>query len=838
MRVNGLKGRLWAKTGGIILLSVLSALDAVVLTLCGVLFSYNAYFDGGDELRRGVKAECAERVGDELVSQAAYLSYKQKQTRDEYFEAIQEYIDANYPPESANAYIRVISEGIKTAGSDVSADYFVAPDYSVSVGMTIKLSDLVVITDPEAIRSFLEDYEAGLYSFYDETAGEWVGGEEIMLETEAGLPDGYYYDFADESSSEINLVIYENEEDRLSYYIEQTLPFTVEVAISDVMINSWDGIYASYRVIEWMISIRSRIIVYAVLLTVSSLIIFIFLVNSAGYNDRQEGVTLAPVNKIPLELLLGAAAGIFVLGLLALGILYNEFVSYDNFLASYGSSGYSITLFDSRSVAVALMVIFAVGLLLCMTALLLIMSIAARLKCRSLLKYTITIGGIILIFKLLRRIFRAVASWFKEIKYSLRVVIFVISMTALGLLALVTLGTAEFIALYLVCAAMLCVYLLMLGRIKRSCSDIAKGKVDSQAGGIWMPKSLSELSKDIDSMRQGIKLAVEEMTRSERMKTELITNVSHDLKTPLTSIVNYVNLLSAEDIRPERAKEYVDVLVRQSNRMKKLVEDLVEVSKASSGAIAVELEQLDMSIMLSQVLAEYSTRLRECNIAVLTAIPEKGTPVMADGRLMWRVFDNLLGNICKYAMPGTRVYIRQREAGGGVEITFSNISRYPLDISGKDLTERFVRGDASRHSEGSGLGLSIVKSLLELQGIGFKIVTDGDLFKAYVIFPGSDGRTPPQEDGSSEVLFTEYDPSLTDEEPPEKPSDEPKEELSNKPINESAVGSSEGAATNPMEESTVKSSEESAAVPSEESAAKPSGITPEEPAVKSEVEPS
>ena len=211
---------------------------------------------------------------------------------------------------------------------------------------------------------------------------------------------------------------------------------------------------------------------------------------------------------------------------------------------------------------------------------------------------------------------------------------------------------------------------------------------------------------------------------------------------------------------------------------------------------------------------------------------------MADGRLMWRVFDNLLGNICKYAMPGTRVYIRQREAGGGVEITFSNISRYPLDISGKDLTERFVRGDASRHSEGSGLGLSIVKSLLELQGIGFKIVTDGDLFKAYMIFPGSDGRTPPQEDGSSEVLFTEYDPSLTDEEPPEKPSDEPKEELSNKPINESAVGSSEGAATNPMKESTVKSSEESAAVPSEESAAKPSGITPEEPAVKSEVEPS
>lgn len=318
MRVNGLKGRLWAKTGGIILLSVLSALDAVVLTLCGVLFSYNAYFDGGDELRRGVKAECAERVGDELVSQAAYLSFKQKQTRDEYFEAIQEYIDANYPPESANAYIRVISEGIKTAGSDVSADYFVAPDYSVSAGTTIKLSDLVVITDPEAIRSFLEDYEAGLYSFYDETAGEWVDGEEIMLETEAGLPDGYYYDFADESSSEINLVIYENKEDRLSYYIEQTLPFTVEVAISDVMINSWDGIYASYRVIEWMISIRSRLIVYAVLLTVSSLIIFIFLVNSAGYNDRQEGVTLAPVNKIPLELLLGAAAGIFVLGLLAL----------------------------------------------------------------------------------------------------------------------------------------------------------------------------------------------------------------------------------------------------------------------------------------------------------------------------------------------------------------------------------------------------------------------------------------------------------------------------------------------------------------------------------------
>ncbi len=265
-----------------------------------------------------------------------------------------------------------------------------------------------------------------------------------------------------------------------------------------------------------------------------------------------------------------------------------------------------------------------------------------------------------------------------------------------------------------------------------ACQRLAAGdmttKIDTSKMR-WKFKSAAEALNDVGD---GMTMAVEARMKSERMKTELITNVSHDIKTPLTSIVNYVDLLSKEPLETEAAKEYVAVLERQALRLKKLIEDLVEASKASTGNLTVELEPLDLSEFLHQVAAEYEESLQKAELQPVVQTPEGRLHVMADGKQLWRIMDNLLGNACKYSQPGTRVYLSLVPDGETLHILVKNISREPLNISTDELMERFVRGDSSRTTEGSGLGLSIARSLAELQGAKFDLAIDGDLFKAEI----------------------------------------------------------------------------------------------------------
>ena len=239
----------------------------------------------------------------------------------------------------------------------------------------------------------------------------------------------------------------------------------------------------------------------------------------------------------------------------------------------------------------------------------------------------------------------------------------------------------------------------------------------------------------MNDLRSGIEQAVQEQTRAERMKTELITNVSHDIKTPLTSIVNYVDLLQKEDVQSETAREYIAVLDRQSRRLKKLTEDLVEASKASSGALPVDLQPTDVSVLFDQIVGEYQDRLADCRLTLVARPPEQAVSVYADGKLLSRVMDNLVSNICKYALEDTRVYAVAACDEEHVTISFKNVSRAELNISPDELMERFVRGDASRHTEGSGLGLSIAGSLVQLMGGTFHLSIDGDLFRADITLP-------------------------------------------------------------------------------------------------------
>ena len=313
--------------------------------------------------------------------------------------------------------------------------------------------------------------------------------------------------------------------------------------------------------------------------------------------------------------------------------------------------------------------------------------------------------------------------------------------------------------------------------IRRGTKEIANGNTSYEIDSQTLYPVLKSHADDINSIKDGISLAVDQRMKSERMKTELITNVSHDIKTPLTSIINYVDLIKKEDIQDAKMKEYVDVLDRQSIRLKKLLEDLLEASKASTGNLDVNLEKMDVAILLNQLVGEYTEKLADRSLSlVMDTHGFEQVYIMADGRHIWRVFDNLLNNICKYAMEGTRVYIdilsqnpqdmnasnaaglnvdnldEQKEsryynqaeaaeigsdaqdeankAAAHVSIVFKNISASQLNISSDELMERFVRGDSSRNTEGSGLGLSIAQSLMKIMGGDMELEVDGDLFKA------------------------------------------------------------------------------------------------------------
>lgn len=310
---------------------------------------------------------------------------------------------------------------------------------------------------------------------------------------------------------------------------------------------------------------------------------------------------------------------------------------------------------------------------------------------------------------------------------------------ALLMVALVDLGGAVFIILFSD----------QLGKLRHAGEALAAGNYDYKTDSSNMWFGLKSQANDLNSAADGMSKAVDARTKSERFKTELITNVSHDLKTPLTSIVSYVDLLKKENIENEKAQEYIEVIDRQSKKLKKLTEDLVEASKASSGAVTVNRENLNIRELINQSVGEFSEKLEAANITPVINLPEEEVNVFTDGRLLWRVFDNLIQNIIKYAQPGTRAYFDLTPYNGKAVLCIKNISREPLNMSSEALMERFVRGDSSRGSDGNGLGLSIAKSLTELCGGTFELFLDGDLYKAVLTFPLS--RVPAALQGPAEA---------------------------------------------------------------------------------------
>ena len=314
----------------------------------------------------------------------------------------------------------------------------------------------------------------------------------------------------------------------------------------------------------------------------------------------------------------------------------------------------------------------------------------------------------------------------------------IIGFSMLMLMALVFATNGEEI-LSMICLG-ICIGIILYGShafgiLLENTKRMAKGDLEAKISDQFLLGSFREFAGDLNALADVAVIAAQKQLKSERMKTELITNVSHDIKTPLTSIINYVDLLGKPHSE-EEGEEYLDVLNRQSQRLKKLVDDLMEMSKASTGNLAVDIVSVNAGEAINQSLGEFADKLERSQLIPVFRQPEEPIYMKADGRLVWRVMSNLLSNAVKYALPGTRLYIDLEQQDGKVIISMKNISRESLNVSADELLERFVRGDTSRNTEGSGLGLNIARSLMELQKGQLQLLVDGDLFKVTLVFPG------------------------------------------------------------------------------------------------------
>ncbi len=463
---------------------------------------------------------------------------------------------------------------------------------------------------------------------------------------------------------------------------------------------------------NFIYSMRYMTYVIAFISTIITIAGFIFLMCSSGRHQTSDKPEASFATKIPFDLLvLGAGLVCMFFGAIIIQVRSREIL--EMILASF-----------------LMVFMLATGLGLCM-------SLATRIKLGGWWKNTV-------IYKILNSILKAFKLFIKLLSKIPIVWRTVLTISGIWLFELMVIGFGDarsnLAYMFLRGFVMLpiAVYVsFMLRKLLIESKSLADGQLDRQVNTKGMVLDLKKAGNNLNSIGKGMSLAVEERTKSERMKTELITNVSHDIKTPLTSIINYSDLITKEPAGSEKITEYSEVLHRQSEKLKRLIDDLVETSKATTGNLEVILAPCSVNEILSQAEGEYEQKMKDAGLTLISVIPEKAVSIMADGRRLWRVFDNLLNNACKYALAGTRVYMSLEERGAEAVISFKNTSRDALNISSEELMERFVRGDRSRNSgtEGNGLGLAIARSLTELQNGKLELFIDGDLFKAELRFP-------------------------------------------------------------------------------------------------------
>ena len=542
-----------------------------------------------------------------------------------------------------------------------------------------------------------------------------VTSQPVELSYVGGLPDDMIKNRTDYDSTEADfLSTVQGSDAGTDYYVLSVIP-DADSLVKKEGVGVWGSDY--FVQINYIVNLADQMKYSVYVILALSLIVFVaslvYLVSAAGHKKDQEQVQGSFLCKVPADLftVIFLAAEVS----LAVGIsLLGNAGSPDNYVF-YAAAMLFLLLCGGW---------LALGYLL---------DFAVRIKLGKWWRNT-------LIYKVLRSLYRG---WNKvgENKSILwKGLAVFLGVNFLEVLIFVVFGV-DYSKIMIVWFAEKAVILfaggeilIQMKRLQEGGKHIAEGDLDYQINTERMLPALKEHAADLNRINEGVSKAVNEKMKSERFKTELITNVSHDIKTPLTSIINYVDLLEKEEIPNENAKEYLEVLERQSARLKKLIEDLIEASKASSGSLSVNLEKLEAGVFLVQTVGEFKEKTEKNELDLQIKKPEEPIYIMADGRHFWRVIDNLMNNICKYAQPETRVYINLEQTGEKVQITFRNTSRYPLNISSEELMERFVRGDSSRNTEGNGLGLSIAGSLMELMHGKMQLFVDGDLFKVVLEF--------------------------------------------------------------------------------------------------------
>ena len=464
----------------------------------------------------------------------------------------------------------------------------------------------------------------------------------------------------------------------------------------------------SYLLLSWLTEHTGLTIFLTALFALLALFFFCFLMASAGHWAGHEGIHLTWLDKIPADVWL-------------IVLLCTFFIGWEAFYYGWGRVFFCAAL-------VPLVLLF-----LC--------AFAAQCKAGTVLRSALIARIARFLWRIVRSLFLGLWRIARNLPLLWKTALVMAGVFFLEMLfVLAGYGSVDGIFVIMKAVELLAALYIALNlrTLQKGGEKLARGDFSSPIDTKYLIGDFKRYGQELNDVQSGLEQAVQEQMKAEHLKTELITNVSHDIKTPLTSIVNYVDLLKKEDIPSPEAREYIAVLDRQSHRLKKLTEDLVEASKASSGVLNVDLQPTDVNVLFSQIEGEYQERLAACQLTLVTQPPAPGTVIRADSRLLSRVMDNLVSNICKYALPSTRVYVVSTLSREAVTISFKNVSRDELNISPDELMERFVRGDASRHTEGSGLGLSIARSLVQLQGGRFDLAIDADLFRADITFPLSE----------------------------------------------------------------------------------------------------
>ena len=560
----------------------------------------------------------------------------------------------------------------------------------------------------------LEDYYAmqNISGVTVEVSGDpgytWRWGEQSADATRHAYTSTVYW-----NSRSGSIWLYDNE------YEESMTPVKVTVYVPDELVLE-DNFYMTDLLVEMAYSAKYLVYGIGAVALLVSIACFVFLMCSAGHRGRYAEVQPGWGNWVPVDVLVVCYISCISVAIAAVadGYYSNPFLQI-----------FALVISGSLSAAMTL------GLL---------MSVAVRFKLGKWWQNSLVYYAWTLVKRLLgwawRMVKGAVALICKIPMVSKTMMAYgVITLVEFLMILIFTWERGAYLLvwiLYRIALLPAVVYVaLVLRKLQNGAKAIAEGDMNYQINTELMLPEFKKHAQNLNKIREGMTVAVEQKLKSERMKTELITNVSHDIKTPLTSIINYSDLIGKEPCDNPQILEYAQVLHRQSDRLKRLIEDLVEASKASTGNLEVHLAPCEVGVMISQTIGEYEQRLQTSQLTLVVNEPDKPIQIMADGRRLWRVFDNLMNNICKYSQPGTRVYLTLEEGQEDAVIIFRNTSRDPLNLSPDELMERFARGDSARNSEGNGLGLSIARSLTELQKGTMSISIDADLFKVILRFP-------------------------------------------------------------------------------------------------------